>query len=139
MLYSIDVSGHGIASALLTARIATYFAEAQPNRNFALGYDSHGMIVGLPPDEVAALFGTAVLTVIPVIQFSGFFTPVSSLSGGPRVMGLIFPSTYFMQISLGAFTKALGFAALAPHFWALLVIVVAYLGISLLLLRTQER
>ena len=88
--------------------------------------------------QVAALFGPAVLTIIPVIQFSGMFTPVSSLSGGPRVMGLIFPSTYFMQISLGTFTKALGFDGLAPHFWALARIVVAYLALSRALLKTQE-
>jgi ribosome-dependent ATPase len=89
--------------------------------------------------QVAALFGTAVLTVIPVLQFSGFFTPTSSLSGGARIMGAIFPSTYFMQISLGAFTKALGFDALAPHFWPLAAIVVGYLLLSLVLLKTQER
>jgi ribosome-dependent ATPase len=89
--------------------------------------------------QVAALFGTAVLTIIPVIQFSGMFTPVSSLSGGPRIMGLVFPSTYFMQVSLGAFTKALGLAELAPHFWALAAIIAVYIALSLALLRTQER
>ena len=89
--------------------------------------------------QVAALFGTAVFTIIPVIQFSGMFTPVSSLSGGPRFMGLVFPSTYFMQVSLGTFTKALGFADLGPHFFALAVIIAAYLAISLALLRRQER
>jgi ribosome-dependent ATPase len=89
--------------------------------------------------QVAALFGTAVLTIIPVIQFSGMFTPVSSLSGGPRIMGLIFPSTYFMQISLGTFTKALQFSDLASHFWALAAIVAVYVALSLALLRTQER
>ena len=89
--------------------------------------------------QIAALFGTAVLTIIPVIQFSGMFTPVSSLSGGPRIMGLVFPSTYFMQISLGTFTKALGFSDLAPHFWALVVIIAVYVALSLALLKTQER
>ena len=89
--------------------------------------------------QVAALFGTAVLTIIPVIQFSGMFTPVSSLSGGPRIMGLVFPSTYFMQISLGTFTKGLGFATLAPQFWALAIIIAVYVALSRALLKTQER
>jgi len=107
---------------------------------YAVATTGFGLLVsGFMKTQVAALFGTAVLTVIPVIQFSGMFTPVSSLSGGPRVMGLIFPSTYFMQISLGTFTKALGFADLAPHFWALAAIVLVYLALSRALLRTQER
>ena len=111
---------------------------------YATRMGASGLMVGLlvssfMKTQVAALFGTAVLTVIPVIQFSGFFTPTSSLSGGARIMGMAFPSTYFMQISLGAFTKALGFEALAPHFWPLAAIVVGYLVLSLALLKTQER
>ncbi len=106
---------------------------------YAMATTGFGLLVSsFMKTQVAALFGTAVLTVIPVIQFSGFFTPVSSLAGGARIMGLAFPSTYFMQISLGTFTKALGFADLGPHFWALAVIVAAYLALSLALLKTQE-
>ncbi len=89
--------------------------------------------------QVAAIFGTAVLTMLPVIQFSGLFTPVSSLSGGARVMGLLFPSTYFQRISIGTFTKNLEFQDLILSFVALAVIVLAYLALSLSLLRTQER
>ena len=35
-LYAIDVSGHGIASALLTARLAGYFSGSTPAHNIAL-------------------------------------------------------------------------------------------------------
>jgi sigma-B regulation protein RsbU (phosphoserine phosphatase) len=35
-LYSVDVSGHGVASALMTARIASYLSDAAPDRNIAL-------------------------------------------------------------------------------------------------------
>lgn len=35
-LYSIDVSGHGVASALMTARLASYFSEAARDRNIAI-------------------------------------------------------------------------------------------------------
>ena len=34
-IYAIDVSGHGIASALLTARIAGYLTDGTPARNVA--------------------------------------------------------------------------------------------------------
>lgn len=50
-IYSVDVSGHGVSSALMTARIASYFSDAAPERNIALtrGHDGYEM---LPPDEV---------------------------------------------------------------------------------------
>jgi ribosome-dependent ATPase len=88
--------------------------------------------------QVAAIFGAAILTTLPAVQFSGFFTPVSSLSGSAKVMGLAFPSTYFQHISLGAFTKALGFADLVIDLGALAAIIVVYLLIALALLKTQE-
>lgn len=89
--------------------------------------------------QVAAIFGTAVLTMLPVIQFSGLFTPVSSLSGGAKAMGLLFPSTYFQRISIGTFTKGLDFGDLLTSFGSLAIIILAYLFLSLSLLRTQER
>ena len=58
--------------------------------------------------QIAAIFATAILTTLPAVQFSGFITPVSSLSGSARIMGYGFPSSHFQQISLGTFTKALG-------------------------------
>ncbi len=35
-VYSVDVSGHGVASALMTARIAGFFSGSAPDRNIAL-------------------------------------------------------------------------------------------------------
>jgi len=64
---------------------------------------------------------------------------VSSLSGGARVMGLLFPSTYFQRISIGTFTKSLEFQDLILSFISLAVIVLVYLLLSLSLLRIQER
>ena len=53
-------------------------------------------------------------------------------------MGQVFPSTYFQQISLGAFTKALGFADLIVSMVALAALVVGYLLVTLARLNTQE-
>ncbi|MCR8724454.1 PP2C family protein-serine/threonine phosphatase [Frigidibacter sp. ROC022] len=53
-LYGIDVSGHGIASALLTARLAGYLSGGVPGQNIALRHDTGGRIVARPPAEVAA-------------------------------------------------------------------------------------
>ena len=45
-VYSVDVSGHGVASALMTARIAGYFSDVSPERNISLTRvgNSYGMI-----------------------------------------------------------------------------------------------
>ncbi len=88
--------------------------------------------------QVAGIFAAGILTMLPVVQFSGFLNPVSSLSGGARVMGYLFPSTYFQQVSLGAFTKALGIHDLMHNFLALAMFVVIYLLLGRMLLRTQE-
>ena len=65
--------------------------------------------------QIAALFGTAILTVLPASQFAGMMTPVSSLSGTAQIMGRIFPMTYFVPISIGTFTKGLGFLDLSAE------------------------
>ncbi|MDU8944536.1 PP2C family protein-serine/threonine phosphatase [Ovoidimarina sediminis] len=53
-VYSIDVSGHGIASALMTARLASYFSGGSRNRNIALERTDTDSIRMRPPEQVAA-------------------------------------------------------------------------------------
>jgi len=89
--------------------------------------------------QISAIFATAIISTLPAMQFSGFIVPVSSLSGGGRVMGFCFPSGYFQQISIGSFTKALGFPDLYGNHLALLGFGVLYLAAGLALLKTQER
>jgi ribosome-dependent ATPase len=89
--------------------------------------------------QVAALFGTAILTAVPTVQFSGLLQPVSSLQGGAQVIGTLFPATYFMKISVGTFTKALGFVDLLPQFAALALFFPILLVAAVLLLRGQDR
>jgi ribosome-dependent ATPase len=88
--------------------------------------------------QVAAVFATAILSIVPAVNFSGIFAPVSSLSGGARVIGLSFPSAWYQPITVGVFAKALGVAALWPNALAILIIGLAFLALSLLLLRKQE-
>ncbi len=89
--------------------------------------------------QIAAIFGTAIITTVPAVNFSGFFTPVASLTPGAQVFAQIFPSSYFQQISLGTFTKALSFDALMFNFWMLVLLILIYLILALSLLKTQER
>lgn len=68
-----------------------------------------GMVVSsFTSSQVAAVFITAIITILPTTQFSGLLQPVSTLEGQARVMGTIWPTTYYMHASLGAFTKGLG-------------------------------
>ena len=89
--------------------------------------------------QIAALFGTAILTVLPATMFAGMLVPVSALSGMAQIMGRLFPMTYFLPISVGTFTKGLGFSDLATNMAALAVFIPALTALNLLLLRKQER
>jgi ribosome-dependent ATPase len=66
-------------------------------------------------------------------------TPVSSLAGAAQLMGRAFPMTYFVPISVGTFTKGLGFADLGGNLAALALFVPILTLLNVLLLRKQER
>ncbi|WP_213739330.1 ribosome-associated ATPase/putative transporter RbbA [Bradyrhizobium sp. dw_411] len=101
---------------------------------------AYGMLISIfTSTQIAALFGTAILTVLPATQFAGMMTPVSSLAPGAQIMGRAFPMTYFVPISVGAFTKGLGFADLWTDLVALAVFVPVLALLSVLMLRKQER
>ena len=88
--------------------------------------------------QIAAIFGTAIATLIPAIQFSGMIDPVSSLEGMGALIGQIYPTTHFLTISRGTFSKALGFEDLQASFWPLLIAMPVLITVSVLLLRKQE-
>ncbi|MGM0570451.1 MAG: ribosome-associated ATPase/putative transporter RbbA [Pseudomonadota bacterium] len=89
--------------------------------------------------QTAAIFGTTIITLIPAVTFSGMTTPVSALEGIPRIIGEIYPTSHFLTISSGTFSKALGFADLSGSFWPLALSVPVILGLSLMALKKQER
>jgi ribosome-dependent ATPase len=101
---------------------------------------AYGMVISaFARTQIAALFGTTILTFLPASQFAGQMVPVSSLSPTAQIMGRAFPMTYFLPISVGTFTKGLGFGDLAAHIGELAVFIPALTLLSLLLLRKQER
>jgi ribosome-dependent ATPase len=101
---------------------------------------AYGMLMStFARTQIAALFGTAILTVLPATQFSGMMTPVSSLGGGAQIIGRAFPMTYFVPISIGTFTKGLGFLDLGADLAALAVFVPVLTLMNVFLLRKQER
>ena len=88
--------------------------------------------------QIAALFGTAVLTILPAASFSGMIDPVSSLEGMGRLIGEIYPTTHFLTIARGTFSKALNFSDLYASFIPLALAVPVLLGLSAVLLKKQE-
>ena len=89
--------------------------------------------------QIAALFGTAILTMLPTIGFSGLTTPVAALEGVSYWIGQFFPASYFLVICRGTYTKALGFADLIPQFIALAAFIPVLTLLSVALLRKQEK
>ena len=88
--------------------------------------------------QVAAVFATTVLSVIPTVNFSGLLVPVSSLTGQGRFIGLTFPAAWYQPITVGTFTKALGFSDLWLNTLVLAAFVLIYLIAAQILLRKQE-
>jgi ribosome-dependent ATPase len=128
-IFVFKVPLKGSFLALLSGTIIYVFATT--------GY---GMLIStFCKSQIAALFGTAILTILPAQQFSGMMTPVSSLSGTAQLIGLCFPMTYYRPISVGTFTKGLGFEDLGSSILMLIVFVPVLTSISLLLLAKQER
>ncbi|HDG7744656.1 ABC transporter ATP-binding protein/permease [Klebsiella quasipneumoniae] len=88
--------------------------------------------------QIAAIFGTAIITLIPATQFSGMIDPVASLEGPGRWIGQIYPTSHFLTIARGTFSKALNLGDLWGSFIPLLIAVPLVLGLSVLLLKKQE-
>ena len=83
---------------------------------YAVAATGYGLIVStLASTQVTAVFAAAILSVMPTLQFSGMITPVSSLEGAAHIMGTLWPTTWYMGVSVGVFTKGLGLAELSGH------------------------
>ncbi|HCD7552017.1 TPA: ribosome-associated ATPase/putative transporter RbbA [Citrobacter farmeri] len=88
--------------------------------------------------QIAAIFGTSIITLIPATQFSGMIDPVASLEGPGRWIGEIYPTSHFLTIARGTFSKALDLIDLWPLFVPLLIAIPVVMGLSVLLLKKQE-
>ncbi|WP_179381262.1 PP2C family protein-serine/threonine phosphatase [Jannaschia marina] len=78
-LYSIDVSGHGVASALLTGRLAALFSWNSRRANIAFRSNGHDVYA---PDEVMARLNDLMLTEMSTdIYFTAVLAYVDMESG----------------------------------------------------------
>ena len=89
--------------------------------------------------QVAAIFVTAIITLIPTINYSGFLYPISTMTGSAYWIGTIFPASWYLKISVGTFTKGLGMADLQQEFWVLAAAFCVLLLVACMLLKKQEK
>ena len=133
---------------LLTAMAVTVFRVPLKGSGLALALEAvlyvaattgFGLLVSsVTRTQVAAVIGTAIISLLLTTQFSGMIQPVSTLHSGGRLLGEFWPSTYFMRSCIGAFTKGLGFSSMARDFLALALFGPAYLALGALALPKQE-
>jgi ribosome-dependent ATPase len=107
---------------------------------YAIATTGMGLLIStFMRSQIAAIFGTAVMTILPAQQFSGLTEPVSALQGLGAWIGAVFPTTYFLTIARGTFSKALGFADLHAEFIPLLLAGPVLIALAAARLRKQER
>lgn len=105
--------------------------------SFATGL---GLLISVfTKSQIGAIFLTFIVSLIPCTRFSGMIDPVSSLEGGARFVGQIFPGSYFLTICRGTFSKALGFAELSGQLLPIAISIPVVVGLSIVLLKKQER
>lgn len=126
LIFGIEVTGS--PSALLVGALC-----------YVTATTAFGLLVStFVRTQIAAIFASSIIIIIPTVNFSGFMTPVSSLEQSGRIFGLSFPSAYFQQVSLGTFVKGLGWHELWHNHLILIGFACAYLAVSILLLKKQE-
>jgi ribosome-dependent ATPase len=131
LLMAIFVFGVPVKGSFLTLLIGTIV--------YVISTTGFGQLISsFTRTQVAAVFATAILSIVPAVNFSGLFAPVSSLSGTAKILGLTFPSAWYQPITVGVFAKALGMSSLWFNVVAICIIALAYLILSLVLLRKQE-
>ncbi len=89
--------------------------------------------------QIAAIFGTAIATLVPAVQFSGLMHPISAMEGASAFIGNIYPTSHFLIISRGVFSKSLGLMELYPYFIPLLLAIPLLTLLSVAGLKKQEK
>ena len=81
-VYSVDVSGHGVASAMMTARLAGYLSGGAPDQNFAYHMAPDGTRTIRTPAELMAAFNHLMLEDLQVEQYFTMVYAVIELATG---------------------------------------------------------
>jgi ribosome-dependent ATPase len=88
--------------------------------------------------QIAAVFASAIIVMVPTVNFSGMLYPVATLTGGAKLFGQSFPPLYFQRISAGVYNKGLSLVDLAPDMAMLALFCAAFWALATMLLSKQE-
>ncbi|MDR3373381.1 MAG: ribosome-associated ATPase/putative transporter RbbA [Ancalomicrobiaceae bacterium] len=107
---------------------------------YVLATTAFGLLIStIVRTQVAAIFATAIIAIIPAVNFSGLLVPVSALSGGGRAIGLAFPAAWFQPIAMGVFAKGLAIDTLWLNIGIVGLFAVGFLGAANLFLSKQGK
>lgn len=81
-LFAMDVSGHGISSALMTARLAGYLSSSSPEYNIAMARNADGAFVPLPLPQVAQALNQIILDEMQTEHYVTMLLAVIDLTTG---------------------------------------------------------
>ncbi|RKZ64386.1 MAG: ABC transporter ATP-binding protein/permease [Gammaproteobacteria bacterium] len=127
MLFGVPVKGSFLALTLASLFFVTYST-------------AFGLFASIfTRSQIAALFFATMGSMLPTIKFAGMIDPVSSLKGVGRIIGNINPTTHYITISRGVFNKALSLVDLQSFFIPILLGALIILGLSIALLKKQEK
>ena len=81
-VYGMDVSGHGISSALMTARLAGYLSATTPEQNIALFPDEQGRFHARCPGQTASILNELILGEIETEHYLTLLLALVNLGSG---------------------------------------------------------
>jgi ribosome-dependent ATPase len=117
----------------------SFFTLAAAALLYVISTTAIGLVIStFMKSQIAALFGTAILTILPAVAFSGMIDPVSSLEGAGALIGKYYPTGHFLTIARGTFSKSLGISDLYSSFLPLLIAIPVLIALGTVLLKKQE-
>ncbi|WP_225028615.1 ribosome-associated ATPase/putative transporter RbbA [Xinfangfangia pollutisoli] len=129
--------GRGLFGVPFTGQIWAFGAVALIYVTASTGFGQ--LMSSFTATQVAAVFATAIIAIIPTVNFSGLIVPTSTLALPGKLIGEAFPGAWFQQVSVGSFVKGYGWQDLVFPALVLAGFALTYLGLAILGLRKQER
>jgi ribosome-dependent ATPase len=131
LILAVTLFGLSVKGSLIALLLGGFLYVAATS---AVGFVSSAMT----RSQTAAIFGTAIIIMMPAVEFSGLMQPVASLEPADWLIGTLFPTSHFNQVSVGVFAKGRNFTELLPTLAILASFWLALLALAVGLLRKQE-
>jgi phosphoserine phosphatase RsbU/P len=99
-IYSVDVSGHGVASAMMTARLAGLLSAGSADQNIALSSGADSRSDAWPPEMVAVRLNRVMIEELKVDQyFTMAYAEIDLFTGTLRMVQAGHPHPVIMRAS----------------------------------------